>query len=164
MTRKVRQGPWRHTPMLAHLRSLTRAFFFSSANTTVSVDYVRNRRKALSSWLKWKHRADPALPAYDIRTFSPAGNHISRDVRKCTFWHVRSTKTPVSLCIHAVWSVSVVRMKKPHRLLSKMRLLEILMRLRECAVWSESSLGAYVRRYVFWQCCSCISHAWKKSK
>ena len=30
--------------------------------------------------------------------------------------------------------------------------VKILIRLRECAVWSESSLGAYVRRYVFWHC------------
>ena len=33
---------------------------------------------------------------------------------------------------------------------SKMRPMKILIRLRECAVWSESSLGAHVRRYVFW--------------
>ena len=36
-----------------------------------------------------------------------------------------------------------------HLCLSKMRLVKILIRLRECAVWSESSLGAHIRRYVF---------------
>ena len=33
---------------------------------------------------------------------------------------------------------------------SKMCLVKILIRLRKCAVWSESSLGAHVRWYVFW--------------
>ena len=32
--------------------------------------------------------------------------------------------------------------------LSKRRLAKIQIRLRECAVWSESSLGAHIRRYV----------------
>ena len=36
-----------------------------------------------------------------------------------------------------------------YRLLSKMRPAKILIRLRECAGWSESSLGAYVLRYIF---------------
>ena len=34
--------------------------------------------------------------------------------------------------------------------LSETRTVKILIRLRECAVWSESSLGAHVQRYVFW--------------
>ena len=29
--------------------------------------------------------------------------------------------------------------------------LKILIRLRECAGWSESSLGAHIQRYVFWR-------------
>ena len=33
----------------------------------------------------------------------------------------------------------------------KMRTVKILIRLGECAGWSESSLGAHVRRYVFWR-------------
>ena len=33
---------------------------------------------------------------------------------------------------------------------------KILIRLRECAGWSESSLGAHVRRSVFWQCDSFV--------
>ena len=43
-------------------------------------------------------------------------------------------------------------MKKLHPWLSKLHLAEILIRLRECADWSEYSLGAHVRRYVFCQC------------
>ena len=34
--------------------------------------------------------------------------------------------------------------------LSKMYPVKILIRLRECAVWSESSLGAHEWSYVFW--------------
>ena len=39
-----------------------------------------------------------------------------------------------------------------HPWLSKLRPVKILIRLRECAVWSESSLGADIQRYVFWCC------------
>ena len=35
--------------------------------------------------------------------------------------------------------------------LSRMLSMKILIRLRECAGWSESSLGALVRMFVFWQ-------------
>ena len=37
-----------------------------------------------------------------------------------------------------------------HHWLSKMYPLKILISLRECAGWSESSLGAHTWRYVFW--------------
>ena len=49
-----------------------------------------------------------------------------------------------------VWSVFIVRMEK-HWIFGKykMRSVKIRIRLRECAGWSESSLGAHVRRYVF---------------
>ena len=96
---------------------------------------------------------------------------------------VRQTKTQISLCIRAVSSVFVLRMKticivghpKCAQLLdcanaqadlnlrwthlsesrpsfvtlwpSKMRPVKILIRLRECADWSESSLGTPVRKY-----------------
>ena len=40
-----------------------------------------------------------------------------------------------------------------HTWLFKMRPMMMLIRLRECAVWWESSLGANIRRYIFW-CCS----------
>ena len=53
-----------------------------------------------------------------------------------------------------------------HPWLFKMRPVKILIRLRECGGWSESSLGAHVRRYVFWLCgsnkqieCSFVSDA-----
>ena len=37
-----------------------------------------------------------------------------------------------------------------HPMLSKMRPVKILIRLHEFGSWSESSLCAYVRRYIFW--------------
>ena len=33
-------------------------------------------------------------------------NHLNRNVRQRTFWHVRSTKTQISLRISVVWSES----------------------------------------------------------
>ena len=39
-----------------------------------------------------------------------------------------------------------------HLWVFKMRPLKILIRLRECAGWSESSMGARVRRFVSWRC------------
>ena len=48
--------------------------------------------------------------------------------------------------------VFVVPMKQNRQpWLSKICLVKILIRLRACAGWSESSLDAYVRRYVFWR-------------
>ena len=44
-----------------------------------------------------------------------------------------------------------------HPWLSKLRAVKIRIRLRECAGWSESSLSAYVRRYIAWRCSSNIS-------
>ena len=78
---------------------------------------------------------------------------FSQNVRKRTFLHRRPTKTQITLRIRAVWSVFVVRMKKrciPW--LSIMRPVKILIRLRECAGWSESSLGAPIWRYISWRC------------
>ena len=37
---------------------------------------------------------------------------MSRNERKRTSWHVRPTKTQISLRIRAVWSVFLVRMNK----------------------------------------------------
>ena len=50
-----------------------------------------------------------------------------------------------------------------HPWLSKIRPVKVLIRLRECAGWSESSLGAHVRRYVFWRYGSFILHGITKT-
>ena len=52
------------------------------------------------------------------------------------------------------FSVFVVHMMKQYAWLSQIRPVKILIRLRESAGWSESSLGAHVRRHVFCRCCS----------
>ena len=36
--------------------------------------------------------------------------------------------------------------------LSQEHLVKILIRLHKCAAWSKSSLGAHVKRYVYWHC------------
>ena len=68
------------------------------------------------------------------------------------------TKTQVSLYFRAVWSESSFvqsdqSLRCPHEetlhpWLPKMHTVKILIRLRECAGWSETSLGAHVRRDV----------------
>ena len=62
---------------------------------------------------------------------------------------VRPTTSQINLRIRTV----VVSMKK-YCILSypKMRRGKILIRLCECAGWSECSLGAHIRRYVVWRC------------
>ena len=73
---------------------------------------------------------------------------MSRNVTKRSFGHAHPTKTQISLRICAVWSVFAVRMKKlcfinyPKCLRLSVK---ILIRLRECAGWSEFSLGTYLK-------------------
>ena len=64
-----------------------------------------------------------------------------RNVRRSNFWQLLPTETQLSMCIYAVWSVFIVRMKT-HCLIcyQKMRTIKILIRLHECKGWSESSL------------------------
>ena len=70
---------------------------------------------------------------------------MGRNIRKRPFWHMRPTKVQISLPF-------VGRMKKLAFLLSKMCPVKVLIRLCECAGWSESSLVAHIERYVFWRC------------
>ena len=78
--------------------------------------------------------------------------YLSLNTRKYTFWNVRPTTTPIGLRIRAVWSESsLFHQETQHHWLSKMRPAKILIRLRECAGWSESSPDAHVQRYVFWR-------------
>ena len=70
---------------------------------------------------------------------------------KSTFWHVHPVMTQISLRIRIVWSVFIVCLKELCHWLSKMRPVKILIRLPEYAGWSESSLGAHVRKYVCWR-------------
>ena len=46
---------------------------------------------------------------------------------------------------------------------SKMRWVNILIRLRECAGWSESSLGGHVRRHIFWHEAKIEYVTWKRT-
>ena len=38
-----------------------------------------------------------------------------------------------------------------HPCLSKTRPMKALIRMRECAGWSESSLGGHIQKYIFWR-------------
>ena len=78
---------------------------------------------------------------------------MNRNVRKRTFWRASNEDSNQPARSRSLISVFVVRMKKLCNLgYPKMRPVKILIRLRECADWSESSLGAKARWYVFWRC------------
>ena len=66
-----------------------------------------------------------------------------------TYTHNEDSNQPVHpQCLIRIF---VVHMKKLCNIdHPKMRPVKILIRLCECAGWSESSLGAHVRRYIFW--------------
>ena len=84
--------------------------------------------------------------------------NISRTVRKRTLGHVPPRKN--SLRIRAVLSESSLSAwKKKLCILGypKMRIVKILIRVRECAGWSEALLVAHVRSYVFWSCGSYLT-------
>ena len=77
-------------------------------------------------------------------------NHLSHNSRKRTFYHAHQTQTQISLHIRTVLLESSCPHEETfHHWLSKLRPEKIPMRLRKCAVSSESSLGAHVRRFVF---------------
>ena len=76
---------------------------------------------------------------------------LSRNMRKSTFWSALNDDSNQHAQPGSLIRVFILRMKK----LSKMRLVEILIRLcglRECPGWSEFLLGAHDRKYVFWRC------------
>ena len=77
---------------------------------------------------------------------------LNHNVRNCTFGHIRPTKTPVSLHIRVDWQSSLSKKRTIASLAIKMCPVKIVIRMREYADWSESSLGAYVRKYVFCRC------------
>ena len=82
-----------------------------------------------------------------------------RNMRKRTFWHVRPTKTQISLRIRAVWSVFIVSGQSDqcllcpdeetlHHWLSKMWQVKIQIRLREYAEGTFSDVAAEM--YIKW--------------
>ena len=73
---------------------------------------------------------------------------LSCNVRSLPSDRFAQRRLKSGLCI---WSETSLSEETMHPRLSKTRPVKILIRLRECAVWSESSLGAHVRRYVFWR-------------
>ena len=62
---------------------------------------------------------------------------MSRNVRKRIFWHMRPTKTQITLCIRTVWSESSLLASRNflQTSLYKMRPVKIMIKLRDCADW-----------------------------
>ena len=74
---------------------------------------------------------------------------LSHNSRLCSLWHVLPAKTQISLRVRTVWSEASLPAKvNLDRLPSKDYTEKTLNRLRECAGWSEYSLGTHVRMYV----------------
>ena len=73
-------------------------------------------------------------------------------------WAVVSENVPSDICAQwrLKWACASVQSDKknvvPWRILHLGYPILILIGLRECARWSKSSLGADVRRHVFWRC------------
>ena len=86
-------------------------------------------------------------------SFSSMYCNLSRNMRKRTFWHVPNEDSNQPAPTISLIRVFVVLMKKftVHTWLFKMRPGKILIRLRKCAGWSESSLGEHALRYIFWR-------------
>ena len=62
-------------------------------------------------------------------------------------WRLKSR----SASVQSDQNVCCLHEETLHTWLSKMHPMKILIRLCKCTVWSESSLGAHVQRYVCWQ-------------
>ena len=84
-------------------------------------------------------------------------NFMNIIIGKNTFWHTCPTNQPAHPS--SLIRVFVVRINKLEHWLSYLHPMNILIRFRECAGWSESSLSSYVRRYVFW-CCNPFILRW----
>ena len=101
------------------------------------------------SWLLWKSdlyfSCHITLCSTLLLSETEHEIYMTRNVRKCTIWHMRLTKTQISLrsVQSAVQLISLYCPPKDtsHSWLSKTRPAKIQIRLRECAGWSESSLG-----------------------
>ena len=85
------------------------------------------------------------------------GEHLNRNVKKRTFWRMRSTNS--NQPAHPRSPIRSFRCPHEETLypwLFKIHRVKILIRVCKCVGWFESSLGAHGRRYVFWCCGSFV--------
>ena len=96
----------------------------------------------------------PSLFANAVRVIFLCNVDRLEPQREKTFLLTCAQRRYKSVCTSAQpdQSLRCLHEETLHPWLSKMRLVKILIRLRKCAVWSESSLGALVLRDVFWCC------------
>ena len=87
-----------------------------------------------------------------IRVYCLTQLYKMRNGRKRPFWHVGPTKT-WSACVstQSDWSLRCTHEETLHPWLSKNKPREDSDQTARMRSWSESSLGAHVRRYVFWR-------------
>ena len=140
----------------------THIFFFRKNIRILYIESAKTiNEKTLIEFVKLTTLWTTGLSMLSVYSYSLQRTEQYEEQRgKIHFWHVRPTKTQISLRIRAVWSVFVVRMKKLCLSYPKWRnfaslpiqnasSLKIVIRLRGCTGWSESSLGAHVWRFIF---------------
>ena len=120
---------------------------FRRWNTKLLYQTSCTRRKQWNrkTWRKrkWSHRGN-SKDGYTIKWAAGSKKH--------TFWLKLTCAS--AQCNH----LCCPHEGTLHSCVSKLRLVKILIRLRECAGRSKSSPGAHVRRYVFGRCGSIINH------
>ena len=97
-------------------------------------------------WITWRERKYPRAPFEMDKNKSVAkGENLPSNI--CARRRLKSA-CPSAQSDH---NLRCPHEETLHPWLSKMRPVKILIRLRECAGWSESPLGAHVRRYFSWR-------------
>ena len=92
-------------------------------------------------------RSESSLFAYGIRPFLQHQKHLN--VRKGTSWRASNENSNLHARPHSLVSLSCQQEETLHSWLSKMCPVKILITLRECTGWSESSLGTHVWTHFF---------------
>ena len=76
--------------------------------------------------------------------------YTSRNMTKCSFWHMPPNKAQVSLLICTVCSIFVVTWRNLHPRLSKMCPVKILIRLHTCLAYMSKGTFSDVPTRVYW--------------
>ena len=90
----------------------------------------------------WKKKTRSAVKSHEVHELIHNLRNVPSDM--CAQRRLGSA----CACAQSDQSICYPHEETLHACLSKMRPVKILIRLRECAGWSESSLGADIQRYV----------------
>ena len=141
---------------MARYRFIKNAYWVASlSNTTVYLLYVRERQRPQFSCAATLTDKDEGLKSRAAELYN-FYHFLLNKIQQ--FWAAHLENIPSDMCTQRrLISVQSDQSSLPREeslipWLSKTRLVTILIRLCECAGWSELSLGAHVRGYVSWRC------------